>query len=385
MILRMNQERSGTRILHWAQPHMLEFLDVAEAPVEPSQIPESERASHDMGAKRRNVDRQGWFGNVSFAQAVSMARSGWPDGARMVQELSASISAPLLRQLERVAAFDVAPADWIDPDRLLSGQPEVWGQIVDGESLIDQARGKCVHIVVHGGMSCRQCGSMNCMTEPVGAATLMNRGAMICSFIDVMEALGVRCKVTLVCACTGLEDLKFGGRVPTSVEALKGDDYGWEDKRRVDEFIRNSGYKGANAATHTKLASPRKYDRDQIAFSLTIKDYHDALDLDSLIFSIGHVAFERRLAFSYLEHMEEDVKLGFRLMNLGAEPGTYAKITDDLPEQLRLSGDGLGESVVYFPSIKGDPPEFASMDLARAQCHELLKKQGVVMRHLEAV
>ncbi len=378
----MNQERSGTRILHWAQPHMLEFLDVAEAPVEPSQIPESERASHDMGAKRRNVDRQGWFGNVSFAQAVSMARSGWPDGARMVQELSASISAPLLRQLERVAAFDVAPADWIDPDRLLSGQPEVWGQIVDGESLIDQARGKCVHIVVHGGMSCRQCGSMNCMTEPVGAATLMNRGAMICSFIDVMEALGVRCKVTLVCACTGLAE--GPGKQPISGAAIRGDNYGWGDKDAVNSFLKNYGFAGgAKDARHAVVN--RRYDGDRIAFSLTIKDYHDALDLDSLIFAIGHVAFIRRLAFSYLEHMEEDVKIGFRLINCGAEPGTYAKITDDLPEQLRLSGDGLGESVVYFPSIKGDPPEFASMDLARAQCHELLKKQGVVMRHLEAV
>lgn len=344
-VLRNPKRGAGGGTTYWATPSMEEFLEVCRTPVDPSYIPERERTSLETGMEAgQRAGRVAWFGGASLPQALDLAERGWPDGARSVEELSASISAPLLKQVEKVVNFDVAPGEWIDPDRLLSGQPEVWGEIVEGESLVDSARGKFVHLVVNAGMSCSQCSSMNCMTEPVHPKTLLNRGATLVSLIDVMDALGFRVKVSVVCSITGR----------WSTGEMEGSD--WK-----------------SPVVHAAGGN------DHLSFGIVIKDYQDRLDVDSLIFTLGHPAMMRRLGFCYLEHLDPEVRVKFKLISFGGTPGTYGSISNDVPEQMNLSVDDKDE-VIYVPYLQGNPDEYVDLESARQQCHVLLQKQGVRMR-----
>src|SRR5690606_28185650 len=140
-------------------------------------------------------------------------------------------------------------------------EPEVWGDIVDSDIVTNSARGKFVHVMVNASMCCSACGSQNCMTNPVDPKILINRGAAICSTIDVLEVLGFRTKVSLVCSCRFISP-----RV------------GWINPEDPDAFHRFS-------------------------MLLPVKDYHDAVDMDALSFKMCHPAMSRRLIFAYMEHL----------------------------------------------------------------------------------
>lgn len=318
------QHRNVTRA-HCFRLTMDQFLSDVSTPVELSVDRASQETDYAKQKRVRPETRKAWFGGVTMAEALAMARTGWAKGAADVARMSAAISAPLFSQAEKTTNFDVAPGEWIDQDRFLTGTPEVWGEIADTDVVVGNRRGRFVHIVVNGGLACSQCSSMNCMTEPVSPATLLNRGAMICSLADVMEAMGFRSKITVVYCCHSIAD---------------------------------SG-------------------RQKIAISLPLKDYGGHLDMDSLMYFLGHPSALRRLAFSYLEHMPSAIIKAFNIQNQGGEPGTYGMLSDTIPEELGIYDER--DACVYIPYVKGNPPEFRTMEAARAELVSILRKQGVMV------
>lgn len=320
-----DSQHQNVRRVHCFRPRMDEFLSVASAPVTLS----VDRASQETDyAKQRRVTpdiRKAWFGGVDMREALALARTGWTQGARDVARMSAAISAPLLSQAEKTTNFDVAPGEWVDQDRFLTGQPEVWGEITETDTVTGARRGKFVHVVVNGGLACSQCSSMNCMTEPVHPKTLLTRGAMICSLADVMEAMGFRCKITVVYCCHSIND---GGA-------------------------------------------------EKIGISLPLKEYGGHLDMDALMYFLGHPSALRRLAFSYLEHMPSAIINSFNIKNQGGEPGTYGMLSDTIPDELGIYDER--DASVYIPYVKGNPPQFRTMEAARAECVTILRKQGVLV------
>lgn len=314
--------------VHVLQPTPLEFLDELILPCGAGDR-SSQETNYAIQDRVEPERREAWFGGVTLEEALALNKIGWHEGAKQVSEMSAHISAPLFAQVEKLAAFDVAPGEWLDQDRFLSGQPDVWGEIQDSEELVTGARGKYVHIMVNGGLACSQCDSMNCMTEPVHPRTLLNRGAMICSLADILENLNFRVKISLVyCICS----------------------------------IADNG-------------------KQKLAFGWPLKDYHQHLDMESLMYSVGHPSALRRLAFAYLEHLPPDMIRDFKIFNNGAQPGHYGMLSDVIPEELGLTDER--DSIITIPFVKGNPPSFSSPAAARKYCCDILQKQGVRIQPLD--
>jgi hypothetical protein len=162
----------------------------------------TERALTGSGparASRTEGRDNDWDFGVGFDGAVKLAREGWPEGTAKVSTLEKKISAPIIQALERQVEFTIEPGEWIDPDRLLQGEAEVWGSVTETEVESKGARGRSAHFLVgiatSGGIS---------------ADIILRRGAAIVASVDILEALGFRIKVSAYDSVTRGKDHHTG-------------------------------------------------------------------------------------------------------------------------------------------------------------------------------
>jgi DNA-binding protein len=215
-------------------------------------VDQAKQSPRGSSKKTNNYD---FTGTHSFEEAVELAEKGWKEGASRVESLRAAIAAPILQGLEKVVEFNVAPGEWVDPDRFLSGQAEVFGSLVDTESFSVSARGKYAHFVVSAAFS-----------ASVDKANIQARGATIAAAVDILEAVGYRVKVTVIQSI-----------------------YGYNSKS-------------------SKVLS----------VSTTIKEHEAPLDIDSIAFSLTHASFLRRIIFGVEECQKEEILKGWGFAGYGS-------------------------------------------------------------------
>lgn len=136
----------------------------------------------DGGHYRGNKE---FYGTATFAEAASLARNGWAEGAARVQEIKATVASAitaLVAARTQSIGYDVA-GDYVDIGRYLSGEPECFGTQVEDPSLSKQV----VRINVNTAVSCG-----------VSQHAIFARGAAILAAIDVIESTGRRVEVWAV-------------------------------------------------------------------------------------------------------------------------------------------------------------------------------------------
>jgi hypothetical protein len=127
-----------------------------------------------------------WYGGVTFDEALSLAESGWPEGAARVAKLSASIVsrvAPHATSATSAVQYDVT-GQWVDVGLFLSGEPECFGYETQDESRLSSP-------VVRLAFNCSSSSS-------VTAEKLARRGIVAAAAIDVLESAGRRVEVLLL-------------------------------------------------------------------------------------------------------------------------------------------------------------------------------------------
>jgi hypothetical protein len=202
---------------------------------------------YNTGKNEVNTD----FYILTRDEALELGASGWAEGTKKLEEARQKISAPLFSQLESEVKFDVAPGEWVDVGRLLTGEAEVWGYIGSTENLSASAKGKYATIAVNVGAR-----------ASVDDHQFVNRGAAIAAAVDVLEHLGFRVRVEVYSQV----DSRGNG----------GDDEG------------------------------------ELEVSFTLKNHEDPLDVDAIAFWTAHVGSYRRLTFAAREQ-DPDVEFVNRL------------------------------------------------------------------------
>lgn len=134
-------------------------------------------------ASRERGDRT-FYQTHSFDEAVKLSETGWAEGAAEVLRKRASLDS----YVEQVVAshstqvsYDYT-GDYVDVGRFLSGEPECFGTVYEGES----SRGPIVRLVANGAVSCG-----------VSTESIFARGAAILAAVDIIEATGRRVELTL--------------------------------------------------------------------------------------------------------------------------------------------------------------------------------------------
>lgn len=159
--------------------HTEQSFETFEAFIEAACKPTSDREHSGRPAGRRE-----WYGTETFEEAVSLAKTGWREGAEKASALRASIAGAvndLIAARTTAYSYDVS-GQWVDVGLHLSGEPECFGIEDSGEG-----PRPVVKLLFNAAAS----GS-------VDAGSLIARGVAAVAAIDILESTGRRVEVWLV-------------------------------------------------------------------------------------------------------------------------------------------------------------------------------------------
>lgn len=179
-----------------------------------------------------NRDKPDWRGSASLDEACELGIRGWheirPEVDKLINSLDSIIGSTFGNLFE--TKFNVTGESG-DIDRYLMGNPECMIDYVD----VPQTRmGRVVRLLVNGTVN-----------SGVPAETIKQRGAMICSLVDIINRLGV----------------------------------------------------GVEVYSEIATASSNKYH----SLLTKLHDSQQLLDIDNLMFAIAHPSMLRRISFSNME------------------------------------------------------------------------------------
>lgn len=150
-----------------------EFLAAA------SKNPAPHKASHQI----RNSD---FAGTDTFDEAASLAIKGWPDGAKRLASLRGSLDRIVEKSVavkSKALHWDVT-GDFLDVGRLLTGEPESFGEYRD------ESQSHCQTRVI------KLVANVSAMAT-VSTSQIFSAGAAIFAAVDILESLGHRVELWL--------------------------------------------------------------------------------------------------------------------------------------------------------------------------------------------
>jgi hypothetical protein len=132
-----------------------------------------------------------WAGGVTLAEAVDLARRGWPEGWQRMKALRDAIFARMASRIHKdVVQFRIAGGA-VNVGRYLSGRPDCFAARVRSNQLKDLRSRKVVRMVVNVGAR-----------ASVSADTIFARGAAAVTLIEALERAGLRVQVEMVTLAT---------------------------------------------------------------------------------------------------------------------------------------------------------------------------------------
>lgn len=159
-----------------------EFLNFVESPV----------TTHKLGRASIEQPSSSWNGYATVAQAAQMGREGWEEGVKLADEFSVELSNAVSgKMLEPEVHWDVT-GDWLDVGRYVTGEPEVFGEMIETEYERTAYPPKVIHIVVNV-----------CASSGVSEDVIKRRGAAVAALVKALELKGRRCKIDVVAPNNG--------------------------------------------------------------------------------------------------------------------------------------------------------------------------------------
>lgn len=129
------------------------------------------------------------FSGATWNETVTMARHGWPEGAKRAKGLLEHLEMPLHENVHSGTYHDVT-GSYVDVGEYVQGVPECMVEFKEDTRPARFAR-VLVSASYSGGFSTKQ---------------MINRGVAIAAAIDALESQGVRCDVEVIMPCGGYPD-----------------------------------------------------------------------------------------------------------------------------------------------------------------------------------
>jgi hypothetical protein len=158
-------------------------------------------------------DPASWAGCSSLAEAVVLARGGWPEGWQRMKALRDAIFAKMASQIHRdVVQFRIAGGA-VNVARFLTGRPDCFAARVRSTQVKELRSRKIVRMVVNVGAR-----------ASVSADVFFARGAAAVTLIEALERAGVRVVVDMVTVATnGTGMVRLGTRLKEAGEVVQLD------------------------------------------------------------------------------------------------------------------------------------------------------------------
>lgn len=249
-------------------------------------------------SRREDSDGPGsWHGTANFEQAVELARHGWSNVRPSIDGLLSDIDGKVRKLTEEkpVMFHDVTGA-FVDMGAYMAGEPEC---MIDVRQETLPTTGRIVRLLVNGSAN-----------WSVDEATIKARGAAICALVDAMARQHLALEVWV--------EVSIKPQTPA---------------------------RGKNAG---------KSPADRLSTVVRVKAAADPLDIDMLMFPIGHPSFLRRIVFDVEERFPDRIRKKF---GIGTDwNGSYYGIPVDSIMAERIGADlVLGEQAHRSSNENTDP------------------------------
>jgi hypothetical protein len=277
---------------------LMDFYDTAINGT--TDLPERERSSRNIEA-----GDDSWTKVQRFSDMEPLALRGWKEGREKVIPMADYLSNLIgSRVIRPNLTWDVA-GGCVDVGKYLQGEPDC---MLDFQSKVLEGAGKIVTITVNITASCH-----------VNQQSIINRGAAICAFIDLLNQSGYTCELNCVETCR-----------PST-----GYTYGEAKDHQCDNWI-------------------------------PVKQAEDVLDEDAISFVLMHPGILRRFVFSLSEQMPAPVR---KIFGFGGHGG-YGRVVETPLSGEEMMGD------IYLAPLAYDAPEWASTSSSSDWIIGQLKKLG---------
>lgn len=192
----------------------------------------------DVECSSRKIDRGDWNGTATYEDAIALARTGWSAMRPNVDSILTDIDAKVRTMvLDRPATKFDVTGAYVDVATYLTGDPECMIEIIEEPTPV---HGRVARILIQGTAS-----------WSVDAEMIQARGAAVCALADALARSGIYLEV-------------------------------WQ------EFTVRGKVRGNQKETTDATA-------------VCLKRASDPLDIDLLMFPLGHPAMFRRLIFDVWE------------------------------------------------------------------------------------
>lgn len=156
-------------------------------------VRDNERWAADTadGDSSRRHGNSRWAGTDTYEQAVDLLQIGWPEGAKRVANIRASLD----RAVDSMAAARAATVaygyegEWVDIGRLSEGDPECCGYWDENG---EDSQRRVIKIVAN-----------ICVSASVSTEAMYARGAACIAAVDLLESLGHRVELWAGIGCDG--------------------------------------------------------------------------------------------------------------------------------------------------------------------------------------
>jgi len=155
-------------IIQESFPNMTKFLEYLNSPTD---MPSENRTS-------MNREYSSWTQTKDLPEALELARKGWHEGAKKVEQMSIMFTEEILRVVELpMIRFDVT-GDQLDVGRFVNGEPE---DFMYFEEVERKETPKIIHII------------MNISTSgSVSGNTMIVKGSAVVALVNALEKTGKR-------------------------------------------------------------------------------------------------------------------------------------------------------------------------------------------------
>lgn len=191
----------------------------------------------------RTDDNFNWKGGLTWEEAKSMARSGWPEGMRKIEKFRAQIIPIITERVVRQKQIHSIAGSVVDVGAYLSNDPECF---ITREPDEQQNIGRIIKIVCSVSFS-----------AAIKPETIIQRGALVCALADAIEFAGYRVEIS----CNGALSINH----------------------------------------HEEHRLGKRKDHGWLEFDVLLKKSNQQMEMTDLAFCLAHPSMLRRILFSAAE------------------------------------------------------------------------------------
>jgi hypothetical protein len=186
-------------------------------------VHEAKKEGSDPQRRASSRIEGSWYGTDSFGQAMYIAEHGWVEGAKLIKDRMAVMTADLpVKTTVKELAYSQAGPGMLNMGRYIMGHPQPYQVWRETEHMTPTSGKGVVKVVFNGTVS-----------SNVSQDIIRDKGVLTCSILDTLEHLGYRTELTVVFSLAEARRKRNRLSVSNTLEVVVKNASDWMDMDKI--------------------------------------------------------------------------------------------------------------------------------------------------------